>query len=96
MFDYFFFHFLAVPQCPIVTYNSSPLVTSPIDANVEIRMDISNESITFDSLGFSRRCAVSNFGELQPRRFENAIMGSGHTFPHASDFRDVVYMMSLA
>ena len=37
----------------------------------------------------------SNFGELQSRRFENVIMGSGHTFPNALDFRDVVYMMSL-
>ena len=91
-----FFPLFGSPPTLIVTSNSSPLITSPIDANVKIRMDISNEFIAFDSLGFSRRCVESNFGELQSRRFENAIMGSGHTFPNASDFQDVVYMMSLA
>ena len=86
MFDFFFFSLSGSPPKPIVASNSSPLVTSPIDANVSIRINISNESIAFDSLGFSRRCMESNFGELQSRRFENAIMGSGHTFPNALDF----------
>ena len=79
----FFFTFR---QSPNAYSNSSPLVTSPVDSNMTIRIDISNESMSFDSLGFSQRCVESNFGELQSRWFENAIMGSGHTFPNASDF----------
>ena len=47
MFD-FFFSLFGSPPMLIVASNSSPLVTSPIDANVAIRMDISNESIAFD------------------------------------------------
>ena len=46
MFD-FFFSLFGSPPMLIVAYNSSSLVT-PIDANVAIRMDISNESIAFD------------------------------------------------
>ena len=90
-----FFSLFDSPLTLIVASNSSPLVTSPIDSNVPICMDISNESMAFDSLGFFRRCVESNFGELQSRRFENAIMGSSHTFPNASDFQDVLHMMSL-
>ena len=41
----------------IVVSISIPLVTSLVDANAENHMDMSNESIAFDSLGFSRRCA---------------------------------------
>ena len=46
MFD-FFFSLLSSPQTPIIASNSSSLVTSPIDANVAIHMDISNESLYF-------------------------------------------------
>ena len=58
MFDFFFSLFGSSPT-PIVASNSSSLVTSPIDSNVAIRMDSSNESMAFDLLGFSRRCVMS-------------------------------------
>ena len=39
---------------------------------------------------------MTNTVQLQPSRFEHSIVGSGHTFPNASEFRDVIYLMSLA
>nr|CAN70985.1 hypothetical protein VITISV_040673 [Vitis vinifera] len=41
----------------------------------------------------------TKFGEglnAQTRWFENAIMGSGQTFPNVVEFHDVVYLMSMA
>ena len=56
MFDFFFSLFGSLPTL-IVASNSSPLVSSHVDASVAIYMDIFVESIAFDSLGFSPRCA---------------------------------------
>ena len=39
---------------------------------------------------------MTNTVQLQPSRFEDSIVGSGHTFPNASGFQDAIYLMSLA
>ncbi|XP_059596437.1 uncharacterized protein LOC104878009 [Vitis vinifera] len=59
-------------------------------------MDIYNDSLAIESYGFSQRCVESNILERDSRWFENSIMGSGHTFPNAAEFRDVMYLMSIA
>ena len=59
-------------------------------------MDICNDSLTIESYGFSQRYAELNILERDSRRFENSIMGSGHTFPNVTEFHDDVYLMSIA
>ena len=59
-------------------------------------LHMSNESPTIESFRFSQRCAMTNTVQLQPSRFEHSIVDSGHTFPNASEFRDAIYLMSLA
>ena len=58
-------------------------------------MEICNDSPTIESFGFSQKCAESNVIQLESRRFKNAIMGSGQTFPNTAKFSDAVYLMSL-
>ena len=60
------------------------------------QLHMSNESPTIESFGFSQKCAEINIVQLQPSRFEDSIVGSGHTFPNASGFQDAIYLMSLA
>ena len=60
------------------------------------QLHMSNESPTIESFGFSQKCAEINIVQLQPSRFEDSIVGSGHTFPNASEFRDAIYLMYLA
>ena len=91
----YFFTFWQSPNALIVPCNSAIIVTSPVNASVANCIDISNEFVTFDLLGFSRRCADSNFGELQPRKFENAIMDSSHTFPKVQIF-EMLCILALA
>ena len=59
-------------------------------------LHMSNESPTIESFRFSQRCAKTNIIQLQPSRFEHSIVGSGQTFPNASEFRGAIYLMSLA
>ncbi|KAL6325943.1 hypothetical protein AAG906_038434 [Vitis piasezkii] len=77
---------------PIVGSNSAHLLPSGGD----LPINICNDSLTIESYGFSHRCAEANILERDSRRFENSIMGSGHTFSNAAEFRDVVYLMSIA
>ena len=58
-------------------------------------LHMSNESPTIESFGFSQRCAETNFIQFQSSQFQHSIIGSGHTFPNASEFRDAIYLMSL-
>ena len=44
--------------------------------------------IRMQSRGFHQRCAELHVGPLESSRFEGAILGSGHTFSTANDFRD--------
>ncbi|RVX03611.1 hypothetical protein CK203_027908 [Vitis vinifera] len=83
--------------CP--TSAPTPIVASN-SAHVsfigEPPLHMSNESPTIESFGFPQRCAETNIVQLQPSWFEHSIVGSGHTFPNASGFRDAIYLMSLA
>ena len=94
MDEYFFFFafFLCSAPTPIVGLNSAHLLPSGGHPPI----DICNYSFPIESYGFSHRCAESNMLERDSRRFENSIMGSGHTFSNAAEFRDAVYLMSIA
>ncbi|RVW29364.1 hypothetical protein CK203_046748 [Vitis vinifera] len=73
--------------CP--TSGPTPIVASNsahVSSIGEPPLHISNESPTIESFGFSQRCAMTNTVQLQPSRFEHSIVGSGHTFPNASEF----------
>ena len=88
---FLFFIFCSAPT-PIVGSNSAHVLSSGGDPLI----DIYNDSLTIESYGFSQRCAESNILKHDSRRFENSIMGSRHTFPNATEFHDVVYLMSIA
>ena len=47
------------------------------------------------SRGFSSRCAETDYTPLESDRFREAILGSGHTFKNAEEFRNAIYQMSL-
>ncbi|RVW21733.1 hypothetical protein CK203_108210 [Vitis vinifera] len=57
---------------------------------------VSSSSEVVEGCIAPNRCAEANILERDSRRFENSIMGSGHTFPNAAEFRDAVYLMSIA
>ena len=88
--DEYFFFFCSAPT-PIVGSNSAHVLSSDGDPP----MDICNDSLTIESYRFSQRYAELNILERDSRRFENSIMGSGHTFPNAVEFRDAVYVMLI-
>ena len=48
------------------------------------------------SRGFASCCANSEYTPLESNRFREAILGSGHTFKNANEFRNAIYQMSLA
>ncbi|WJZ82781.1 hypothetical protein VitviT2T_002509 [Vitis vinifera] len=48
------------------------------------------------SRGFASRCADNEYTPLESNRFREAILGSGHTFKNADEFRNAIYQMSLA
>ncbi|RVW37815.1 hypothetical protein CK203_087862 [Vitis vinifera] len=48
------------------------------------------------SRGFASRCADTEYTPLESNRFREAILGSGHTFKNADEFRNAIYQMSLA
>ena len=48
------------------------------------------------SSGFASCCAESEHTPLELNRFREAILGSGHTFKNADEFRNAIYQMSLA
>ncbi|XP_034674329.1 uncharacterized protein LOC117905534 [Vitis riparia] len=46
--------------------------------------------------GFASRCADNEYTPLESNQFREAILGSGHTFKNANEFRNAIYQMSLA
>ncbi|WKA11339.1 hypothetical protein VitviT2T_028847 [Vitis vinifera] len=48
------------------------------------------------SRGFASCCADTEYTPLELNRFREAILGSGHTFKNADEFRNAIYQMSLA
>ena len=77
----------------IVAYNFENVNING-NQNVNLSMDISENDPTLDNVAFQN--ATQDVLHCNSRRFQNAIMGSGQTFPNASAFRDVVYRMSLS
>ena len=59
-------------------------------------LHMSNELPMIESFRFSQRRAETNIIQLERSQFEHSIIGSGHTFPNALEFRDAIYLMSLA
>ena len=47
------------------------------------------------SRGFASRAADTEYIPLESIRFREAILGSGHTFKNAEEFRNAIYQMSL-
>ena len=47
------------------------------------------------SRGFALHCVDSEYIPLESNRFREAILGSGHTFKNAEEFRNAIYQMSL-
>ena len=45
--------------------------------------------------GFVSHCADSEYTPLELIRFREAILGSGHSFKNAEEFRNAIYQMSI-
>ena len=60
--------------------------------NLHLSMDISANGPTIESYGLSNGGAETDVPQRSTRRFQNAIMGSGQTFPNVSAFRDALYL----
>ena len=80
---------------PIVESNSPHVIPSPVATILPIDRGSPRNTSRIESLGFTHRCVESHPNELQTMSFSNTILGSGQTFRNASEFRDVVYLMSL-
>ena len=81
---------------PIVVSNSVCIISSPNDDNRPSEIPWFSDTLRIKSLGFSHRCVESHPIDIECRPIQNAIIDSGQTFCKADEFRDVVYMMSLA
>ena len=79
----------------IVESNSPHFIPSLVATSSPIYRGSPRNTSRIESLGFTHRCAKSHPTELQTMRFSNAILSSGQTFRKASEFCDVVYLMSL-
>ena len=64
--------------------------------NLHLSMDILVNCPIIESYGLSNRAAETDVLQRSTRRFQNAIMGSGQTFPNVSAFWDALYLMSLS
>ena len=58
--------------------------------NLHLSMDISANGPIIESYGLSNRGAETYVLQRSTRRFQNAIMGSGQTFPNVFAFRDAL------
>ena len=66
-----------------------------VGSNSPIPYSARDVDIRMQSRGFHQRCVESHVGPLESSRFESAILGSGHTFSTANEFRDAIYLMSV-
>ena len=64
--------------------------------NLHLSIDISKNGPIIESYGLSNRGVETDVLQCSTRRFQNAIMGSGQTFPNVYAFRDALYLMSLS
>lgn len=81
---------------PVVASSSSQTLCPPENNETDAQVDVSIHSGTIESHGLSQRCEETNMAPLEFSRFQNAVTGSGQTFPNAAEFRDALYLMSLA
>ena len=72
------------------------MISSLDDDNRPSEIPWLSNTLRIESLGFSHRCTESLPINIQCRPVQNVIIGSGQMFRNANEFRDVVYMMSLA
>ncbi|RVW97995.1 hypothetical protein CK203_029089 [Vitis vinifera] len=68
---------------PPITFPSSNASCDPIPKTMML------------SRGFASRSADTEYIPLESIRFREAILGSGHTFKNAEEFRNAIYQMSL-
>ncbi|RVW84418.1 hypothetical protein CK203_040615 [Vitis vinifera] len=68
---------------PPITFPSSNASCDPIPKTMML------------SRGFASRSANTEYIPLESIRFREAILGSGHTFKNAEEFRNAIYQMSL-
>ncbi|RVW58947.1 hypothetical protein CK203_107670 [Vitis vinifera] len=68
---------------PPITFPSSNASCDPIPNTMML------------SRGFASRSANTEYIPLESIRFREAILGSGHTFKNAEEFRNAIYQMSL-
>ncbi|KAL6315450.1 hypothetical protein AAG906_000742 [Vitis piasezkii] len=68
---------------PPITFPSSNASCDPIPNTMML------------SRGFASRAADTEYIPLESIRFREAILGSGHTFKNAEEFRNAIYQMSL-
>ena len=87
--------FVAVLLPPIVESNSPHVIPSLVTTSSPIDRGNPRNTSRFESLGFTHRCVESHPNELHTMGFSNAILDSGQTFRNASEFHDVMYLMSL-
>ncbi|RVW82503.1 hypothetical protein CK203_046270 [Vitis vinifera] len=66
-----------------------------VGSNSPVPYSTRDVDIRMQSRGFHQRCAESHVGPLESSHFESAILGSGHTFSTANEFRDAIYLMSV-
>ena len=64
--------------------------------NLQLSMDISANDPIIESYGLSNRGAETDVLQRSTKRFQNAIMASGKTFPNVYAFQDDLYLMSLS
>ena len=57
-------------------------------SNSLVPYSVRDVDIRMQSREFHQSCAESHVGPLESSRFVSAILGSGHTFSTANDFRD--------
>ena len=82
-----------IVSAPIVASNFKKCTINR-NPNAILLMDISENAPTLDNGAFQN--ATQDSIHCNFRRFQNAIMGSGQTFPNAFSFWDVMYIMSLS
>ena len=63
--------------------------------NLHFSMDISENGPIIEFYGFSNRGAETGVLQRSTKRFQNAIMGSGQTFPNVFAFQNALHLMSL-
>ncbi|RVX23021.1 hypothetical protein CK203_008386 [Vitis vinifera] len=84
------------PSCLLPLHDDATLLKMFRFNEMFCHVYVSSSSEVVEGCIAPNRCAEANILKRDSRRFENSIMGSGHTFPNAAEFRDVVYLMSIA